>query len=145
MLGHIQSAYTARVSRDLTLSSRFDFNVYSYDSEWTMGAEWWLRRSPRGHKADDELEHEEDEKPSASFPSSLGEVHGVVKARASTNNVRIDFLCTSEISHEHFVGCVPDVGRSNTPNAGRLGCSLGLVKQGQAHQGHWVRSIVFQL
>ncbi|KAJ7904312.1 mitochondrial distribution and morphology protein 10 [Mycena olivaceomarginata] len=36
---------SARVSRDLSLSSRFDFNVYSYESEWTMGAEWWLRAS----------------------------------------------------------------------------------------------------
>ncbi|EAU84591.1 MDM10 [Coprinopsis cinerea okayama7 len=81
MLGHIQSAYTARVSRDLALATRFDFNVYSYDSEWTMGAEWWLRRSPRSSTDSGE---EGAEKPS--YPSPLGEVHGVVKARASTNN-----------------------------------------------------------
>ncbi|KAF5333293.1 hypothetical protein D9611_002225 [Ephemerocybe angulata] len=87
MLGHVQTAYTARVSRDLTLSSRFDFNVYSYESEWTMGAEWWLRRSPRSHFADGEGgDEEEGKKLGASFPSPLGEVHGVVKARASTNN-----------------------------------------------------------
>lgn len=86
MLGHIQTAYTARVSRDLTLASRFDFNVYSYESEWAMGAEWWLRRSPRPHLDGEDGAGEAE--PSASFPSPLGEVHGVVKARASTNNVR---------------------------------------------------------
>jgi distribution and morphology protein 10 len=90
MLGHIQTAYTARVSRDLALSSRFDFNVYSYESEWTMGAEWWLRRSARTHSGDQE-DHESEEVSKASFPSSLGEVHGVVKARASTNNVCFSF------------------------------------------------------
>lgn len=91
MLGHIQSAYTARVSRDLTLSSRFDFNVYSYESEWTMGAEWWLRRSPRSHSGDDEVGDGKDdvELPEVSYPSALGEIHGVVKARASTNNVSL--------------------------------------------------------
>jgi mitochondrial distribution and morphology protein 10 len=88
LLGHIQTAYTARVSRDLAVSTRFDFNVYSYDSEWTMGAEWWLRRAPKPAS-----EHEPgDGKTGGSFPSALGEVHGVVKARTSTNNVRLLLL-----------------------------------------------------
>ncbi|KAJ7095186.1 mitochondrial distribution and morphology protein 10 [Mycena belliarum] len=80
MLGHMSGAYSARVSRDLSLSSRFDFNVYSYESEWTMGAEWWMRSSPRPDDLDD------------TAPTTLPldevkqEVHGVIKARASTNN-----------------------------------------------------------
>jgi len=79
MLGHVSAAYAARVSQDLSLSSRFDFNVYSIESEWTMGAEWWLRRSP-----DDERH------PSSALDISLrpSPVRGVVKARASTNSVR---------------------------------------------------------
>ncbi|KAI0693583.1 mitochondrial distribution and morphology protein 10 [Cytidiella melzeri] len=44
IVGHISSAYAARVSRDLSLCSRFDFNVYSYESEWSLGAELWTRR-----------------------------------------------------------------------------------------------------
>ncbi|KAH6915156.1 mitochondrial distribution and morphology protein 10 [Coprinopsis sp. MPI-PUGE-AT-0042] len=82
MLGHIQTAYTARVSRDLAVATRFDFNVYSYDSEWTVGAEWWLRRAPKPVSENEPG----DGKTGVSFPSALGEVHGVVKARASTNN-----------------------------------------------------------
>ncbi|KAF9013354.1 mitochondrial distribution and morphology protein 10 [Cyathus striatus] len=88
MLGHMSGAYTARVSRDLALSSRFDFNVYSYESEWTMGAEWWLRRT-RG-KTDEALEVDQENemapiKPML-HPETREEVNGVVKARASTNN-----------------------------------------------------------
>jgi distribution and morphology protein 10 len=84
MMGHISSAYSARVSRDLSLSSRFDFNVYSYESEWTMGAEWWMRRSPTQTIS-------EDENPQPLMPAKMtghsDDVRGVVKARASTNNV----------------------------------------------------------
>ncbi|KAJ7667802.1 mitochondrial distribution and morphology protein 10 [Mycena polygramma] len=80
MLGHMSGAYSARVSRDLSLCSRFDFNVYSYESEWTMGAEWWMRSSP----SDDP-----DTVPTPPIPplgETKGEIRGVVKARASTNN-----------------------------------------------------------
>ena len=83
MLGHLSGAYSARVSDDLSLSSRFDFNVYSYDSEWTMGAEYWLRRdsSLEGSSSSDSETRTE--------PEQVGKkgIHGVVKARASTSNV----------------------------------------------------------
>ncbi|KAF8665690.1 hypothetical protein AX16_000143 [Volvariella volvacea WC 439] len=79
MLGHMSGAYTARVSRDLSLSSRFDFNAYSYESEWTMGAEYWLRRP--------NLDLEPNDSDSVSLVSTPSNeaVNGVVKARASTN------------------------------------------------------------
>ncbi|KAJ7047569.1 mitochondrial distribution and morphology protein 10 [Mycena alexandri] len=79
MLGHMSGAYSARVSRDLSLSSRFDFNVYSYESEWTMGAEWWMR-SPLSEDTDDA------DPILPPLSETKGEVRGVVKARASTNN-----------------------------------------------------------
>ncbi|KIP12715.1 hypothetical protein PHLGIDRAFT_32643 [Phlebiopsis gigantea 11061_1 CR5-6] len=91
MLGHMSGAYAARVSRDLSLCSRFDFNVYSYESEWSLGAEWWTRRR---HP------HPRTEPPAVPDLSSPtlplivtptqpalpppDEVQGVVKARAST-------------------------------------------------------------
>lgn len=84
MMGHMSGAYAARVSRDLALASRFDFNVYSYDSEWTMGAEWWMRRTPT------KLAPQDDHSPPLPpvQPDPWADVHGVVKARASTKNVR---------------------------------------------------------
>ena len=45
MMGHLSTAYAARMSRDVAVCSRFDFNVYSYDSELTFGGEYWLRSS----------------------------------------------------------------------------------------------------
>lgn len=91
MLGHISGAYAARVSRDLSLCSRFDFNVYSYESEWTMGAEWWTRRryvkpDPEGKGLGGKQDATMNLIPNLPSPhdSSEGEVQGVVKARAST-------------------------------------------------------------
>ncbi|KAJ7276196.1 hypothetical protein B0H12DRAFT_1040989 [Mycena haematopus] len=81
MLGHMSGAYSARVSRDLSLSSRFDFNVYSYESEWTMGAEWWMRSSQSSEDPEDDAI---PIPPLSDEPK--GEIVGVVKARASTNN-----------------------------------------------------------
>ncbi|PWN49228.1 hypothetical protein IE53DRAFT_346193 [Violaceomyces palustris] len=43
MMGHLSTAYAAKMSRDLVASSRFDFNVYSYESQLSMGVEYWLR------------------------------------------------------------------------------------------------------
>ncbi|KAF5322578.1 hypothetical protein D9619_001118 [Psilocybe cf. subviscida] len=111
MLGHLSGAYTARVAPDLALASRFDFNVYSFESEWTMGVEWWLRRpvtrelvagthtvdpptkgKARAERRFDEDGEELDKEPHAPAPAPstvsriAAEVNGVVKARASTNN-----------------------------------------------------------
>jgi len=90
MMGHMSGAYTAQVSRDLSLSTRFDFNVYSYESEWTMGAEWWLRRSRSKPVSNGTMIDDTYVLPPSSFfsdaPMSLHDVTGVVKARASTSN-----------------------------------------------------------
>lgn len=43
MMGHLSMSYAARMSRDVAACSRYDFNVYSYDSELTFGFEYWLR------------------------------------------------------------------------------------------------------
>ena len=89
MMGHMSGAYTARVSRDLSLSSRFDFNVYSYESEWTMGAEWWLRPSRSKPVSDGTSDDPHTVSPPLlpESPTSPYAVTGVVKARASTSNV----------------------------------------------------------
>ena len=97
MLGHISGAYAARVTRDLALCSRFDFNIYSYESEWTVGAEWWTRRSKAKHLP--EAASADPTLPAAHAPSALpdprhddDDIQGVVKARASTTTVRIEVV-----------------------------------------------------
>lgn len=77
--GHFSTTYAARVSRDLALCSRFSFNVYDYESDWTMGGEWWMRRRKLPTNEQDSLE----ETPS----TSSDEIQGVVKARFSTSAV----------------------------------------------------------
>jgi mitochondrial distribution and morphology protein 10 len=86
MLGHMSGAYTAQVSRDLSLSSRFDFNMYSFASEWTMGAEYWLRRSATSE--DPEVPHIPLPRATLETDRKTDDIIGVVKARASTRNVR---------------------------------------------------------
>jgi len=91
MMGHVSTAYAAKVSRDLSLCSRFDFNVYSYDSEWTMGAEWWMRRALSQPISDSDAVQPPDNDPSypqQGLPYSRSDIRGVVKTRISTNNVR---------------------------------------------------------
>ncbi|ORY06304.1 hypothetical protein K493DRAFT_252024 [Basidiobolus meristosporus CBS 931.73] len=43
MMGHLTGGYTQAVSEDLTLCSRYDFNVYSYESDLAVGAEWRVK------------------------------------------------------------------------------------------------------
>ncbi|PWN91271.1 hypothetical protein FA10DRAFT_265140 [Acaromyces ingoldii] len=59
MMGHLSTAYAARMTRDIVACSRFDFNVYSYDSELTLGAEYWLRKSKRQERQE-ELQQTQD-------------------------------------------------------------------------------------
>ncbi|KAG1753836.1 uncharacterized protein EDB91DRAFT_419653 [Suillus paluster] len=91
MMGHIQAAYAARISRDLSMCSRFDFNVYSYDSEWTMGAEWWMRRAASKHEDEPEPSLIPPGQPPVPVPQfeshgTPSDIRGVVKAKISTKN-----------------------------------------------------------
>ena len=45
LMGNLSSTYSVLASPILTLSSRFDFNVYSYESELQMGTELWRRKA----------------------------------------------------------------------------------------------------
>jgi distribution and morphology protein 10 len=116
MLGHISGAYAARVTRDLSLCSRFDFNVYSYESEWAMGMEWWMRRAKSKRNLEDQEAEDEPDVPILSpLPSSeaQNEVIGVVKARASTTTVSFSLLRLSSLVF------MPDVGTGRFFDVGR--------------------------
>lgn len=125
IIGHIQGAYAARVSRDLTLCSRFDFNVYSYESEWTMGAEWWIRRSLS--RLGTSVAH--DIPPALAPPAPLldaaHDIHGVVKARASTSNVSVSI--TFVIPSSDALPLVQDVSLMWEGRIRNLLVSLGVV------------------
>ncbi|CAO1599535.1 Mitochondrial distribution and morphology protein 10 [Xanthoria calcicola] len=48
LMGNLSSSYSVRAGELLSLSSRFDFNVYSYESDVVMGMELWKLRERDG-------------------------------------------------------------------------------------------------
>lgn len=58
IIGALASTYSVRPTSNLALSSRFDFNVYSWESQYVLGAEIWRgrgrqRKSPKATLNDD--------------------------------------------------------------------------------------------
>lgn len=43
LVGTIAASYAVRAGKFLSLGSRLDFNVYSYDSNWSVGMELWRK------------------------------------------------------------------------------------------------------
>lgn len=44
LMGQISTSYAIKTSTDSAFCSRFDFNLYSYESELVVGCELWQRR-----------------------------------------------------------------------------------------------------
>lgn len=68
-MGHVSSSYAAQVHPDLGLCSRFDFNLYSYDSELTAGVEWWIRERKGGNTSTLSTMESQESSP---FPKTVG-------------------------------------------------------------------------
>ena len=49
--GYLSGTYSATIAKGLSVASRFEFNLYSYESVTTLGAEWAI---PRSHPDEDE-------------------------------------------------------------------------------------------
>jgi distribution and morphology protein 10 len=47
LMGNLSSAYAVKAGPNLALCSRFDFNVYSYESDTCLGLELYRRASPQ--------------------------------------------------------------------------------------------------
>lgn len=50
LTGSLSSTYSVSPTANLALSSRFDFNVYSWESQYVVGAEIWRRHKRRSSK-----------------------------------------------------------------------------------------------
>ncbi|KAG5461195.1 MAG: hypothetical protein BJ554DRAFT_6646 [Olpidium bornovanus] len=51
MMGHMSTCYTSCVGRGISMCARFDYNMYSYESDLSLGAEWriaegWRQERP---------------------------------------------------------------------------------------------------
>ena len=61
LIGFVSTAYSAQVHPHIALSTRFGVNVYSYESDLTVGGEWWIGRR-RGKRDNIEVPGVIDEK-----------------------------------------------------------------------------------
>lgn len=43
IMGHISTAFVTQTRDELALASRYDFNMYSYESDLVLGLEWWQK------------------------------------------------------------------------------------------------------
>jgi distribution and morphology protein 10 len=57
LMGNLSSTYAVKAGKHLALSSRFDFNFYSYESNVLVGCELWrIRRKTIGDKIEEKIE-----------------------------------------------------------------------------------------
>lgn len=96
IMGHLSTAYSVATSPYSALGSRFDFNLFSYDADLTVGGEWFQRRrAPTKEESVDvptratwdAFERGVSQDVTTGSSPAVGEVTGVLKFRASTNTV----------------------------------------------------------
>lgn len=85
LMGNLSSTYSVRASPRLALSSRLDFNFYSYESNLRLGGELWRPRTPRaglsaGAKPTDTSSDDDDDD-----DDNNNNIAGVLKARVDRN------------------------------------------------------------
>lgn len=90
LMGNLSSTYSVRASRWLALSSRLDFNFYSYESSLRLGGELWRLRTPpgvvvAGGKSTKTTEDEGKVSKSSSNDDYENDIAGVLKARVDRN------------------------------------------------------------
>ncbi|KIW03750.1 hypothetical protein, variant [Verruconis gallopava] len=87
LMGNLSSSYSVKAGPNLALSSRFDFNFYSYESGVMAGLELWRMR----RKEDAETTPDQAEKGYNTTPGVTGrarsenDVAGILKARIDQN------------------------------------------------------------
>lgn len=85
LVGHLSSTYTMKVPGIATVCSRMDFNIFSYESDLTLGAEVWHYSSTRYAKTTDKdvdqrLGFQDDNVTMLSRLEDDGGPSGVIKA-----------------------------------------------------------------
>lgn len=107
-MGHIAATYAVRAGETASFASRFEFNMYSYESDLVIGGEIWRRKSRREWRTMDRAAEAALEdgaiplKPAASKP--------LVDMAMSSNTARqVIFSKDGEMTEEK----VPLVGGDN--------------------------------
>ncbi|KAH6680565.1 mitochondrial distribution and morphology protein 10 [Halenospora varia] len=118
LMGNISSTYAVKAGKNLALCSKFDFNVYSYESDLMLGCELWRMKTKVEKKKERslaaKLEWRLDEVELSSRPEPE-EVSGVLKARVD-QNWKIGLLWEGRIKELLFtLGSSIDMKRTDQP------------------------------
>ncbi|EPE27077.1 hypothetical protein GLAREA_02991 [Glarea lozoyensis ATCC 20868] len=118
LMGNISTTYAVKAGRNLALCSKFDFNVYSYESDLMLGCELWRMKAKaekirvRSMAAKLEWRLDEIEKKPISEPE---QVLGVLKARVD-QNWKIGLLWEGKVKELLFtLGSSIDMKRTDQP------------------------------
>lgn len=118
LMGNLSTTYAVKAGKNLAFCSKFDFNVYSYESDLMLGCELWRMRTPVPEKKVRSMEAklewrldpvEKDPKPTPEV------VAGVFKARID-QNWKIGLLWEGRIKDIMFtLGSSVDMKRRDQP------------------------------
>ena len=117
-MGNISTTYAVKAGENATLCSKFDFNVYSYESDLMLGCELWRMKSKvpkkRERSMEAKLEWRLDPIIQPTVPEPE-EVAGVLKARID-QNWKIGLLWEGRIKELMFtLGSSIDMRRRDQP------------------------------
>lgn len=118
LMGNLSTTYAVKAGKNLALCSKFDFNVYSYESDLMLGCELWRMKAPAIKKTERsmtaKLEWRLD--PVDINPNPEPEVvAGVLKARVD-QNWKIGLLWEGRIKELLFtLGSSIDMKRRDQP------------------------------
>ena len=118
LMGNLSTTYAVKAGKDLALCSKFDFNVYSYESDLMLGCELWRMKArvekKRERSMAAKLAWKLDEIVEPAVPEPE-EVAGVLKARID-QNWRIGLLWEGRIKELMFtLGSSIDMRRRDQP------------------------------
>jgi distribution and morphology protein 10 len=118
LMGNLSTTYAVKAGKNLALCSKFDFNVYSYESDLMLGCELWRMRSPVPKKIERSMKAKLEWRldPVEANPTPEPEVvAGVLKARVD-QNWKIGLLWEGRIKELLFtLGSSIDVKRRDQP------------------------------
>lgn len=83
LMGNLSSTYSVKAGRNVALSSQFDFNFYSYESDLRLGCEIWRKHERKGVEWAEKMMRSGGWKESSLRPDE--DVSGVLKARWDQN------------------------------------------------------------
>ncbi len=118
LMGNLSTTYAVKAGKNLALCSKFDFNVYSYESDVVMGFELWKMKRKQEKKRERSMAAKLEwrlDPPEVDVKPGPEEVAGVLKARVD-QNWRIGLLWEGRVKELLFtLGSSIDMKKKDQP------------------------------